>query len=288
MVKITKKLVFLDVAPPAQVQDNTFWGDQYYLEHSHEYYECFVILEGEMRHNLNGKVEILPSGTVCLLRPDDTHSVCSAHRDQELHLVNIVFIKEVFSQIVLSLSHEFSTNYLKDDYFTPLTLSGPERIILESKVELLKGHETGQKLSPVKIAMVKSLLIDVLISLHKRNLSEQHSAPEWLQMLRKKIRECNNFTRDLKYQVELSGKTQEHLTRAMKRFYNETPQAFLIRLRVNEAARLLRNSKLSLEDIMSKTAFQNMSYFRRCFKEYYGMPPRRYQRRSKQLYMPKH
>lgn len=283
MKKITKELVFLTESMPVQVQDSTFYGDQYYLEHSHDYFELFIILEGIMRHRFNGKTQNLSAGTLCLLRPDDQHSVMSAVSSEKLHIINIVFTEKIFNQSVLFINQEFKLACDDKDFFQALNLTLEERHLLETKISLLKGAV----FPALKISLFKSFLQDVLLLISQRNFSDQRAVPEWLSQAREKMWQKENFLRGLEYFVETSGKTQEHLTRTMKRYYNETPQAYLIHLRIEEAARLLRNTQLSLEEIMYKTAFQNMSYFRRCFKRYYGDPPRRYLKKAQQIFVPR-
>lgn len=283
MIKITKKLVFLTDSMPVQLQDNTFYGDQYYLEHTHDYFEIFIILEGVMRHRLNDEIQNLPPGTLCLIRPEDKHSVSSAVSAEELHIINIVFNEEIFNQSVLFINQEFKLECDDKDFFQPLKLNQQERLLFENKIDILKNAA----FPGLKIALFKSFLQDVLLLISQRNFSARRAVPEWLRKARDKMRKKENFLRDLEYFVEISGKTQEHLTRTMKRYYKETPQAYLIHLRIEEAARLLRNTQFSLEEIMYKTAFQNMSYFRRCFKRYYGDPPKRYLKKSQQIFVPR-
>ena len=283
MKKITKELVFLTESMPVQIQDNTFYGDQYYLEHSHDYFELFIILEGIMRHRYNGEIQNLPAGTLCLLRPEDQHSVMSAVSSEKLQIINIVFTEKIFNQTVLFINQEFKLACDDKDFFQALNLSQEERQLLENKINILKKAA----FPALKISLFKSFLQDVLLLISQRNFSDQRAVPEWLSQAREKMRQKENFLRGLDYFIEVSGKTQEHLTRTMKRYYNETPQSYLIHLRIEEAARLLRNTQLSLEKIMYKTAFQNMSYFRRCFKRYYGDPPRRYLKKSQQIFVPR-
>jgi len=283
MEKITKELVHLTDSMPVQLQDNTFYGDQYYLEHSHDYFEIFIILKGLMRHRLNDEIQNLPAGTLCLIRPDDKHSVSSAVSSEELHIINIVFTEKVFNQSVLFVNQEFKLECDNKDFFAPLSLTNDERVLLENKIAILKKA----MFPALKISLFKSFLQDVLLLISQRNFSGQRAVPEWLSRAREKMRRKENFLRGLEYFIEISGKTQEHLTRTMKRYYKETPQAYLIHLRIEEAARLLRNTQLSLEEIMYRTDFQNMSYFRRCFKRYYGDPPRRYLKKSRQIFVPR-
>jgi AraC family transcriptional regulator len=55
-----------------------------------------------------------------------------------------------------------------------------------------------------------------------------------------------------------------------------TPQKFISRLKMEHAAELLRDSRLSVADVADATGFANQFHFSRCFKRYYGTAPGKY------------
>jgi AraC family cel operon transcriptional repressor len=78
--------------------------------------------------------------------------------------------------------------------------------------------------------------------------------------------------------IAMAGKTQEHLTRCMKRYYAETPTDFINRLRIQHAAVLLREKKLKTYEIIYALGFHSQPYFNKCFRKYYGLSPSAYVR----------
>ncbi|MBN2640205.1 MAG: helix-turn-helix domain-containing protein, partial [Victivallales bacterium] len=80
----------------------------------------------------------------------------------------------------------------------------------------------------------------------------------------------------LKRFIELAGRTQEHLTRSMKKYYDESPTAFINQLRVRKAARLLLSSQQEIWEIMYECGFNSHAYFLKCFRKSFGMSPRQY------------
>ncbi|MCR4613207.1 MAG: AraC family transcriptional regulator [Bacteroidaceae bacterium] len=57
---------------------------------------------------------------------------------------------------------------------------------------------------------------------------------------------------------------------------DQTPTLFMRRIRMERAARLLREGRLSIAEIAEQTGFQSASYFSRLFQETYGQKPSEY------------
>ena len=67
------------------------------------------------------------------------------------------------------------------------------------------------------------------------------------------------------------SKTQLH--RKIKALTNESPGELLRNFRLKRAAQLLRQKVDSVSQIAYMVGFNNLSYFAKCFKELYGVPP---------------
>ena len=74
----------------------------------------------------------------------------------------------------------------------------------------------------------------------------------------------------------LCGMNPSQFSRQFKQAYGMTFQSFLIRRRMSEAARLLKNPSASVSDVCFTVGFQDLSYFTRTFRRYVGMTPSRY------------
>jgi len=137
-----------------------------------------------MRHRYNGEIQNLPAGTLCLLRPEDQHSVMSAVSSKKLQIINIVFTEKIFNQSVLFINQEFKLACDDKDFFQALSLSQEERQLLETKINILKKAA----FPALKISLFKSFLQDVLLLISQRNFSDQRAVPEWLSQAREKMR----------------------------------------------------------------------------------------------------
>ncbi|ADE14566.1 helix-turn-helix domain-containing protein AraC type [Nitrosococcus halophilus Nc 4] len=76
--------------------------------------------------------------------------------------------------------------------------------------------------------------------------------------------------------AELCGMTPFQFSRCFKQAYGMTFQEFVIRRRMTEAVRLLKNPSASVTDVCYTVGFRDLSYFTRTFRRYVGMTPSRY------------
>jgi len=68
------------------------------------------------------------------------------------------------------------------------------------------------------------------------------------------------------------------LYRRMKDLANTTPTEFIRNIRLKEAERLIKTTKLTIQEIMYQTGFNNKSYFYSIFKTEYGVSPNEYRK----------
>ena len=82
----------------------------------------------------------------------------------------------------------------------------------------------------------------------------------------------------LKSLAEDMGYTQAYLSRRIAQLFGKSFKELVLEERLNEAARLLGDSKLSVEEIIHAVGYENQSYFHREFKKKYGCSPGRYRK----------
>lgn len=72
------------------------------------------------------------------------------------------------------------------------------------------------------------------------------------------------------------GISRVHLHRKMKELTNQTPHSFIRNIRLQQAAKLLKDGKQSITDVMYICGFSNSASFSTMFKNLYGCSPREY------------
>lgn len=74
--------------------------------------------------------------------------------------------------------------------------------------------------------------------------------------------------------------TRIMLYRRMKELANTTPTEFIRHIRLKEAERLVKSTKLTIQEIIYQTGFNNKSYFYSIFKAEYGVSPIEYRKNN--------
>lgn len=79
--------------------------------------------------------------------------------------------------------------------------------------------------------------------------------------------------------AELSSFSVWYFTKTFHAIYGEGPQAAASRMRLQHAARLLSESRLSVGEVSAACGFENICSFSRAFRSRYGVPPSVYRQR---------
>jgi AraC family transcriptional regulator, exoenzyme S synthesis regulatory protein ExsA len=81
------------------------------------------------------------------------------------------------------------------------------------------------------------------------------------------------FNLSLEDYAKLCHRSLSSFKREFQACYQESPGKWLLRRRLEHAATLLRNSKLTVTEVAYECAFEDSSHFSRVFKERFGVPP---------------
>lgn len=81
---------------------------------------------------------------------------------------------------------------------------------------------------------------------------------------------------DLNRLAELSGFSRWHFHRVVSAFLSEPVGSFIMRMRVETAARLLRYTELPIQEISWRVGYDAPSSLSKLFKQFYGISPNEY------------
>ena len=253
----------------------------HFPEHTHDYVEVIYMCSGETTHIVNGKTIKLEQGDLLFLNQSATHEVCKAGE------------KDVAVNFIV----------LPDFFATTLTAIGEEETPLRKfLVDCLCGQNTGpgylhfdvSGIQPIQ-NLVENLLWTLLEETpNKRKMSQMTMALLFLQLmghtetLLTQDQEQAAIFQVLSY-VEshyVNGSLTElsallhydlyWLSREIKRKTGKTYTQLVQEKRLAQAAFLLKNTERNVDDIANAVGYENMGYFHRIFREFYGMSPRAY------------
>ena len=191
--------------------------------HEHDYYEFTVVLTGRYYQNVNGKRVLLERGDFVFIPLGSNHQ--SFYEFGATRILNVGISKAFFEQHYLSLlpSHFVASQVykIKTEFLT----------YIESVIASLnfRNGEFNEFLEMVTFYIVNRLR-------HHRESEATTDAPVWLKTAIEKMHDKAQFgEKALSNMVELSGKSQEYLTRATQRHYGMTPMQILNEIRINFA-----------------------------------------------------
>lgn len=149
-------------------------------------------------------------------------------------------------------------------------LSIEEIAILEGEFSAL-SIENNKKDARIRL----KLLVPMLYKLLYFNIkySSMNTTPDWLENVCRKMKLQENFVEGIPRMVQLSGRTREHLSRAIKKYKSVTLSAYINDLRLSYAADMLIRSDMHIVDLCYESGFSSLDYFGKQFKLKYGMSP---------------
>ena len=252
---------------------------EYFREHSHDYFEIFIMLRGEALHFINGEICRVASKEAVFIRASDTHNY-SEISDNEFSFLNLTFTKDTLDAIFGYLAEGYPKKNLMNSKLAPaVKLSESDFDALEREMEKIRAiapEDVEKRKTAIRILLVK-LFADVFLSF----TPEGDSAPEWLIGTVEKMREEMKFTEGISGMVKLSGKTREHLSRSLHKYFGKSPSEFINELRLNYIANMLRNSNHKILDIIYGAGFNTVSYASALFQRQYGLSMSEYRRGAK-------
>lgn len=237
--------------------------NQYNLEHSHNFYELFVVLNGEFVEVINNQEFILQKGTVRFVKPEDKHYFRKV-TDGVSVLRNMALNTSFFQNIFTNSGYVYN-----EALFKPFQISEG---MLESYKEKTTILSETSSTEIQKRFIVKSIFENFIIS--RMNFKPKSSKiPLWLSSAYVDIEKDEQFLKGIKAFVALSTKSQEHFTREFKKYYNITPSEYINKLKLKKATELLTSTDKKILDIIFECGFDNVSYFNRVFKSKFGVTP---------------
>lgn len=249
-------------------------------EHSHDFVEMVYMCSGQTTHIVNGKKVTLKEGELLILCQSAVQEILPAKADDIA--VNFIVVPSFFDDVLRII----------DEENTPLT---------EFLVDTIKGNnsETGylhfkvSEVLPIQ-NLIENLTYNLLHKVsNKRNINQKTMALLFLQLINhtdklesyekdetivKVLRYIEDNYKDgsLSKLAEILYCDTCYLSREIKRKTGKNYVELLREKRLSQACFYLKNTKMSIEDIIYSVGYQNISYFYRVFEEKYGLSPRKY------------
>ncbi|WP_164821615.1 helix-turn-helix domain-containing protein [Paenibacillus koleovorans] len=251
------------------------------IEHTHDFYELFLIAEGQVLHLVNGTKQLLSAGALVFLRPGDVHSF-EKLEGFDVEMLNINYRVSIVDALFGYLGHgAFPAGLLADElpWCTSLDAS--------RTASTKKQYEHVMTIQPDALeerrGVDRSLLAEWLIRYFgAANREEGGGSPDWLFRLCEEMKSEHRFLGGLDELYARAPVGQEHLCRVMRRQLGVSPTEWINELKLSYAANLLRSRDDSVSTIALEAGFNNLSHFHALFRIRFSLSPGAYRKQSSQ------
>ena len=251
---------------------------EHFDPHYHEFYEFFIILEGNAYHLINGSKTKLTKGSLVFIRPSDIHDYISINSKPFVFL-NISFSAKTAEQIFEFLGDGFPSDTLTNSPMPPeVHLNDYDLKRFNNRFESIKAIDP-QNTDELKTA-IRTFLFNTFTRCFSSLEQTTESMPPWLEQMCDKIKRDGNFALGSEYFFSLTTKSREHISRTLKTHTGMTVSEYINSLRLNYIANMLRNSNYSISQIIFDSGFNNISWASECFKQKYGTTMREYRQKT--------
>ncbi|WP_372846273.1 AraC family transcriptional regulator [Pontiella sp.] len=251
------------------------------IEHSHDFCELVVVTRGSAMHMLEGAAFPVTAGDVFLLQGRQRHYFFER---TNLDLINIMYDPEKIAlpenelrrmpgycaMFLLEPSYRRQHRFASRLHLKRVPLAQVERLAEEME------RECEQEISGREVAL-RAKLLELMVFLSRAYTGSDATEAHALLRVGHVIGALeNDFSRDwtLAELLEIAHMSRSNLMRVFRKATGQTPIEYLVRLRIQRAMAMLRNTDLSITEIAMAVGFNDSNYFTRQFRRILGESPR--------------
>ncbi|KAA3653970.1 MAG: AraC family transcriptional regulator [Chloroflexi bacterium] len=245
--------------------------------HTHDFFEVFLLIEGQIEHVVNGNHITLIDGSMTLIRPNDAHFYRPIP-GYNCQVINLAIARRAINDLFDYLGDGFHTHRILDLEMPP-TINLAPAIKEQVKTKLEQLHSIPVNSGASQKTALRMLLFELITQYFPLVTQEnRNELPEWLQRTCEEMQKPQNLALGVPRMLELSAVSAEHLARTVRKLLDQTPTNYVNQLRLTFAANLLTHGDRAILDIASEVGFESLSYFYTLFKAHYGQTPRQFRR----------
>lgn len=281
MMDTVKDIIPLDGDFPVRIFRTRGSLDHSRSLHRHDCLEIDLVVSGSGFNIIGTGSYDLHAGDVYVINHLEPHYAFSYG---ELELLVIEF----------EASAVWMNNHADYDYLRPFfdrterysNRMGIEEPGVNGIATLMAEMETEFRISaPGSKLVIKALLLKILALINRSMLGKGQLGNERLEHKKEydRIRPSldfinGNYTNELRLEeiAERSYMTPTYFSNYFKGMMKITLQDYIMKLRINHACRLLKQSDLSVTEVGMESGFTCISHFNRSFKKYMGLSPGAY------------
>lgn len=253
--------------------------------HQHvDFSELVIVLNGNATHVVHTEEYFIKKGNAFVINGSTPHAYKDPH---DFKICNIMFRPEMLASIGpdLKKSNGFQALFVLEPYYRnihsypgKLALPIPSLEYVESLISVMIEEYHGQLQGYQTMLLSRFTELVVYLSRHY-DTQEKGMEGNHLMHLANAISYMEDHYLEPLTLEEIAGKSNisvRHLNRIFRSYYQMTPIAYMLTLRLERACSLLKHSSLTITQISYECGFNDSNYFTRQFRKAYKVSPKVY------------
>lgn len=254
-------------------------GDDDNIYHSHDFYEIFYILDGNITYEVNNETYELSTGDMGFVNKTDVHTFFRGPGNNCKHR-DIVIRTDFFESVCKFLGLDFERAYMNN--LLPKIISVPFFKIERYEkriVDLLTTPPVTD--SDFQMASIRTLLISLLNCLLEEEHERDHQYyPMWFRELLGRFHMNDSLQIGLVAILQPYHFSKAYMCRTFQKYMGCTMTEYLNDIRLQHAAFQLTYTDDPIISICNSVGFSSVSYFNTIFKRKYHTAPTNFRKRS--------
>lgn len=272
---------FLEKGKLIQVRTHTRFVR--FPKHRHNFVEVIYMCKGATTHIIDGNEVVLEEGDLLFLNQNATQEILPAGADDIAinFIIQPQFFDTAFEMIGAddNMLRDFLVGSLCEDsrrtsylYFHVANVLPIQNLIENMIWSLLNNQWNKRSCNQLTMGLLFLHLINHIEKMEPGGKSYHQEFEVTV------LNYIENYYKDgsLSELAELMGYNIYWLSREIKKRTGKTYKELVQTKRMNQAAYMLTNSRVSVSEIIRMVGYDNSSYFHRKFKERFGLSPKEY------------
>ncbi len=258
------------------------------VEHSHDFFELFYVLEGRCAHRVRERVSDMRTGDLCFIQPRVAHALDVS---DESVIIDVLIRKSIFRHYFYSIlqgdnllaAFFMSTLYTRQgiDYLIFRTGDDPE--LHRAFVELCGEFMEKRAYYPV---LVNAIVNKIFVLLLRQYMDACELPADQLNGSRTAVRvarylQTNAATATLAGLAAEFHYSPEYASRLIRQVTGHTFIQLLTAVRMENAEQLLRDTAMPVADVAAAVGYESSEHFIRTFRRHRGLTPSGYRQKKR-------
>jgi len=233
--------------------------------HRHDFYECFLTLEGQGSQVTPEGEQPLEMDSLYFVRPEHAHLI----KGQNLVFLNLAFEASLAEHLIAALNDSLK-------WWEPSSEIGYTSVKADQRQEII---ELAMSTTPSQGEVNAAWLLVNLGRIITGSPSQYHhlgDVPEWLANGLPEATGADVLSEGVSKLVQIMGRSREHVTRSFRKHLGMTPTEWINRQRIDHACLLLSTTRLSVLEIAIECGYESPSYFHQAFRQTIHTTPLKY------------